>query len=55
MTAAADVLTPAAVEFLHLLQRELGSGRTLRASVTIVAAVRSGCTTASCRTSSRRR
>ncbi len=27
MTAAADVLTPAAVEFLHLLQRELGSGR----------------------------
>ncbi len=27
MTAADDVLTPAAVEFLHLLQRELGSGR----------------------------
>jgi len=27
MTAPDDVLTPAAVEFLHLLQRELGSGR----------------------------
>jgi len=51
--SADDVLTPDAVEFLHVLQRELGSGREeiLAARVR----VRSGCATASCPTSSRRR